>query len=251
MTASTQRLDLELVQRSLAPSRERAQALIAAGLVEVDGRLANSAGKRVGPQVAVRLIGPDHPWASRGGLKLDAALDVFGISCAGRVCLDAGASTGGFTDVLLQRRAARVYAVDVGHGLLAARLAADERVTVLDRTNVRTLQEVPGPAPSLVTLDLAFISLRVVMPAVVTLAARPADVLALFKPQFELGRGAVGRGGVVRDAARGLDAAVAFLDWVQREYGAPPGHPPFPAPIRGAKGNQEYVVHFRLFEAAA
>jgi 23S rRNA (cytidine1920-2'-O)/16S rRNA (cytidine1409-2'-O)-methyltransferase len=246
MTASTQRLDVELVQRSLAPSRERAQALIAAGLVEVDGQLADSAGRRVGPQVPVRLIGPDHPWASRGGLKLDAALEAFAIYCEGRVCLDAGASTGGFTDVLLQRGAARVYAVDVGHGLLATRVAVDERVTVLDRTNLRTLRELPGPAPSLVTLDLSFISLRLTMPAVAELVARPADVVALFKPQFELGREAVGRGGVVRDAAVGLAGATAFLEWTEHEHAAEHEHPPLPAPIRGAKGNQEYLVHFRL-----
>lgn len=251
MTASTQRLDLELVERSLAPSRERAQALIAAGLVEVDGRLAVSAGRRVGPDVEVRLIGPDHPWASRGGLKLHAALDEFAISPAGRVCLDAGASTGGFTDVLLSRGAVRVYAVDVGHGLLATRLAGDARVTVIDRTNLRTLQELPGPAPDLVTLDLSFISLRLVLPAVAALTARPADVVALFKPQFELGREAVGRGGVVRDVALGLTAATEFLTWVSAEHRAERAFPPMAAPIRGAKGNQEYLVHFRLPGAAA
>lgn len=251
MNASTQRLDLELVERSLAPSRERAQALIAAGLVEVDGRLAVSAGRRVGPQVEVRLIGPDHPWASRGGLKLAAALDQFAVSPAGRVCLDAGASTGGFTDVLLSRGAARVYAVDVGHGLLATRLAGDGRVTVIDRTNLRTLRELPVPSPDLVTLDLAFISLRLVLPAVAALTARPADVIALFKPQFELGREAVGRGGVVRDAALGLAAAGEFLTWVEHAYRAEHAHPPLAAPIRGAKGNQEYLVHFLLRGAQA
>ncbi len=251
MNTSTQRLDLELVQRSLAPTRERAQALIAAGLVEVDGRLAVSAGRRVGSQVEVRLIGPDHPWASRGGLKLDAALDRFAVSPQGRVCLDAGASTGGFTDVLLARGAARVYAVDVGHGLLATRLAGDARVTVIDRTNLRTLRELPGPPPDLVTLDLSFISLRLVLPAVAALTARPADVVALFKPQFELGRDAVGRGGVVRDPALAPVAAAEFLQWAGQEFQAEHAHPPLAAPIRGAKGNQEYLVHFRLIGGAA
>ncbi|MBV8528327.1 MAG: TlyA family RNA methyltransferase [Candidatus Dormibacteraeota bacterium] len=250
VTASTQRLDLELVERSLASSRERAQALIAAGLVEVDGRLAVSAGRRVSSQVEVRLIGSDHPWASRGGLKLDAALDEFAISPAGRVCLDAGASTGGFTDVLLSRGAARVYAVDVGHGLLATRIAGDVRVTVIDRTNLRTLRELPGAPPDLVTLDLSFISLRLVLPAVAALTARPADIVALFKPQFELGREAVGRGGVVRDVAVGVAAAAEFLTWVGDEYQAEHPHPPMAAPIRGAKGNQEHLVHFRLPGAA-
>src|SRR5579864_7905649 len=184
----SQRLDVELVERALAPSRERAQALIAAGLVEVDGELAVSAARRVAPGVGLRLLGRDHPWASRGGLKLEAGLDGFGVEPAGRVCLDAGASTGGFTDVLLRRGARAVYAVDVGRGLLDPRLATDPRVTVIDRTNLRKLTSVPGPAPDLVTLDLSFISVRVVMPAVAALAARPADVVVLFKPQFELGR---------------------------------------------------------------
>ena len=246
MTGGTQRLDQELVHRSLAPSRERAQALIAAGLVEVDGARATSAAHRVAPQAGVRLVGRDHPWASRGGLKLVAALDAFGVSCTGRICLDAGASTGGFTDVLAQRGAARVYAVDVGHGLLASRLASDPRVTVLDRTNLRVLRHLPGPAPDLVTLDLSFISLRLVMPAVAALVATPADVVALFKPQFELGREAVGRGGVVRDAELGARAAGEFLAWAAADLGAVVSQPPLAAPIRGAKGNQEYLVHFRL-----
>lgn len=246
MTAGTQRLDQELVHRSLAPSRERAQALIAAGLVEVDGARATSAARRVAPQTGVRLLGRDHPWASRGGLKLEAALDAFAIACSGRVCLDAGASTGGFTDVLLHRGASRVYAVDVGHGLLAARLAADPRVTVLDRTNLRLLKQIPAAPPDLVTLDLSFISLRLVMPAVAALVARPADVVALFKPQFELGREAVGRGGVVRDDSLGARAAAEFLTWMAAEYAAEAPGPPLAAPIRGAKGNQELLVHLRL-----
>jgi 23S rRNA (cytidine1920-2'-O)/16S rRNA (cytidine1409-2'-O)-methyltransferase len=249
MTTESQRLDQELVHRSLAPSRERAQALIAAGLVEVNGARATSAARRVPPQAGVRVVGRDHPWASRGGIKLAAALDTFDISCAGRVCLDAGASTGGFTDVLLQRGAAHVYAVDVGHGLLLSRLAADRRVSILDRTNLRVLSSLSGAAPDLVTLDLAFISLRLVMPAVVRLTARPADVVALFKPQFELGRDAVGRGGVVRDQELATQAAEQFLAWVRTEYGAEAMHPPAAAPIRGAKGNQELLIHFRLTAA--
>lgn len=251
MTAGTQRLDLELVSRALAPSRERAQALIAAGLVEVDGARATSAARRVLPEAGLRVLGRDHPWASRGGVKLAAALDAFAVACAGRVCLDAGASTGGFTDVLLQRGAARVYAVDVGHGLLATRIASDPRVRVMDRTNLRSLGTLPGVAPDLVTLDLSFISLRTVMPAVVSLAARPADIVALFKPQFELGRDAVGRGGVVRDAELGLVAAAGFLEWMRAEFGADTDDRPLPAPIRGAKGNQEVLVHARLPGAAS
>ena len=240
---TSQRLDLELVERALAPSRERAQALIAAGLVEIDGELAMSAARRVSPGAGLRLRGRDHPWASRGGLKLDAALEAFGVDPAGRVCLDAGASTGGFTDVLLRRGAAAVYAVDVGRGLLDPRLAADPRVTVLDRTNLRRLTVLPGPAPDLVTLDLSFISARTVMPAVVALTARPADVVVLFKPQFELGREAVGRGGVVRDVEAGRRGALEFLQWMAVTYGARAGDEVVPAPVRGAKGNQEWLVH--------
>jgi 23S rRNA (cytidine1920-2'-O)/16S rRNA (cytidine1409-2'-O)-methyltransferase len=258
---SVQRLDQALLARSLAPSRERAQAMIAAGLVEVDGRRASSAAQRVGETAALRVLGKDHPWASRGGLKLVAALDVFGVDCAGRVCLDAGASNGGFTDVLLSRGAASVYAVDVGHGQLDGRLASSPDVVVMDRTNLRTLRALPGPPPDLVTLDLSFISLRLVLPAVALLVAadRPADVIALYKPQFELGRDAVGRGGVVRDDARGETGAMEFLDWVSGALGAAKNqsalradvwHPPLRAPVRGAKGNQEWLLHFKLSAAA-
>ena len=245
-TAVRQRLDQALVERALAPSRERAQALIASGLVEVDGGAARSASMQVTAATRVRVVGRDHPWASRGGLKLDTALDALGIACRGRICLDAGASTGGFTDVLLARGAHLVYAVDVGHGLMDARLASDSRVHVLDRTNLRTLQSVPGPSPDLVTLDLSFISLRLVMPAVVNLAARPADVIALFKPQFELGRDAVGRGGVVRDTSLARAGADQFLQWVSETFGARVAHAPLPAAVRGAKGNQEWITHVRL-----
>jgi 23S rRNA (cytidine1920-2'-O)/16S rRNA (cytidine1409-2'-O)-methyltransferase len=242
----TRRLDVELVARDLAPSREQAQALVAAGLVEVDGAQARSAAQPVRPDAVVRVLGRSHPWASRGGVKLAAALDAFDVPCTDRVALDAGASTGGFTDVLVSRGAALVYAVDVGHGLLDGRLASDSRVTVLDRTNLRHLRAVPGPAPDLVTLDLSFISLRLVLPAVAALVARPADVVALFKPQFELGRDAVGHGGVVRDPALGEQGAHAFLEWAADAVGAVAAGPPLAAAIRGTKGNQEWLVHLIL-----
>jgi 23S rRNA (cytidine1920-2'-O)/16S rRNA (cytidine1409-2'-O)-methyltransferase len=248
MTAVSQarRVDLELVARGLAPSRERAQALIAAGLVEVDGIRATSADQRVGASTAMRLLGRDHPWASRGGLKLAPALDAFGIECDGRVCLDAGASTGGFTDVLLSRGATFIYAVDVGRGQLDPRLATDPRVRVMDRTNLRSLTAVPGAPPDLVTLDLSFISLRVVMPAVTQLVAPDgADVVALFKPQFELGRDAIGKGGIVRDADAAERAAGDFAAWLESTYGAV-AQRPIPSPVRGAKGNREWLVGARL-----
>jgi 23S rRNA (cytidine1920-2'-O)/16S rRNA (cytidine1409-2'-O)-methyltransferase len=243
--AASQRLDLALVDRGLAASRERAQALIAAGLVEVAGERAGSAARRVAVDEEVRLLGRDHPWASRGGLKLVAALDAFHVDPAGRVVLDAGASTGGFTDVLLQRGAALVYAVDVGYGQLATRLATDPRVTVLDRTNLRLVDALPGPPPTLVTLDLSFISLRTVLPKVAELTAPGADVLALVKPQFEVGRAHVGKGGIVRDEALGEQAARDLLAWAAERLGAG-GDGPIPSPITGTKGNREWLVHLRL-----
>ena len=247
--ADARRLDVVMVERRLAASRERAQALVAAGLVSVDGAPARSVGQAVGPAAEVVVAGRDHPWASRGGLKLEAALDGFGISPSGRVALDAGASTGGFTDVLLARGAALVYAVDVGRGQLDGRLAADPRVTILDRTNLRTLEALPGPSPSLVTLDLSFISLRLVLGTVARLAAPRADVVALFKPQFELGRQAVERGGVVRDRVAAESGAQELVRWAEAILGAR-GSQPVPAAVRGARGNQEWFIHLLLAEEA-
>ncbi len=239
------RLDDLLVERGIAPSRGRAQALIAAGLVEVDGVRAASAALAVGAGAGVRLTDRQHPWVGRGGLKLDAALDQFGIDCAGRVCLDAGASTGGFTEVLLHRGATMVYAVDVGHGQMHPRVAADPRVRVLDRTNVRTLAALDGPPPSLVTLDLSFISLRAVLPNLASLAPG-ADVVALFKPQFEVARAEVERGGVVRDTTATAVALDAFARWVAETGAATLADEPVPAGVRGAKGNQEWLLHLLL-----
>jgi len=244
------RVDLELVARRLAPSRERAQALIAAGLVEVDGATVTSADQRVTASASIQVVGRDHPWASRGGLKLVPALDSFGISCDGRVCLDSGASTGGFTDVLLSRGASFIYAVDVGRGQLDPRLGTDPRVRVMDRTNLRLLAALPGPAPDLVTLDLSFISLRLVIPAVARLIASDgADIVALFKPQFELGREAIGKGGIVRDPEAAEAAAIAFASWLESTFGAV-SRAPIPSAVRGAKGNLEWLVGARLPHAA-
>lgn len=241
------RLDVLLVERELAPTRERAQALIAAGMIEVAGARASSSAQRLAADAPVRVLGRDHPWVGRGGLKLDAALTHFGVDCSGRVALDAGASTGGFTDVLLSRGAALVFAVDVGRGQLDSRLAGDLRVRVLDRTNIRRLPELPGPPPSLVTLDLAFISLRLVLPNVAALAPG-AEVVALVKPQFELGRGAVGAGGIVRDPMACRRAAEELLAWAVDHLGARALGTPVPASVRGTKGNQEWLVHLRLPE---
>ena len=247
-TLSRSRLDDLLVERGLASTRDRAQALVAAGLVEVEGVRADSGALPVDPAARVRLTDRDHPWAGRGGLKLDSALDSFGVDCAGRVCLDAGASTGGFTDVLIHRGALLVYAVDVGHGQLHPRLAADHRVRVMDRTNIRTLAVLEGPAPSLVTLDLSFITLRAVLPNLAVLAPG-AEVVALFKPQFEVARSDVARGGVVRDVDASAAALRAFTDWAGATLAAAVDEP-VPARVRGAKGNQEWLVHLVLPGAA-
>ena len=197
-----QRLDALLVARGLAESRARARALVMAGAVfSGDARL-DKPGRQLDESAPLRLRGRGHPWVSRGGVKLAHGLDAFGLSPAGRVCLDVGASTGGFTDVLLARGAARVYAVDVGRGQLAWRLRADPRVVVLERTNARFLDRghVPEPVGALVC-DASFIGLSTVLPAPLALCAPGAWAMALVKPQFEAGRAEVGRGGVVRDPA--------------------------------------------------
>jgi 23S rRNA (cytidine1920-2'-O)/16S rRNA (cytidine1409-2'-O)-methyltransferase len=237
------RLDQLVVERGLAPSRERARALILAGQVTVDDRPATKAGTPVDDQAAVALITPDHPYAGRGGLKLAHALDTFQIEVRGRECLDIGASTGGFTDVLLQRGAVRVVALDVGHGQLDWKLRNDERVVVIEHFNARhlTLADLPS-AVDIVTIDVSFISLRQILP-VVTLVLRPdADVVALVKPQFEAGRAEVKKG-IVRDPAihaRVLEEVTAAGAEVGLSRVAST-----PSPITGQKGNVEFLVHFR------
>jgi 23S rRNA (cytidine1920-2'-O)/16S rRNA (cytidine1409-2'-O)-methyltransferase len=197
------RLDLELVRRGLAASRAEARRLIETGRVTVRGAPALKAAALVASHDSVTVTAAPAAYVSRGGLKLAGALDVLGIGVAGRHCLDAGASTGGFTDVLLRRGAARVVAVDVGYGQLAWPLRTDPRVVILDRTNVRFLTpaSVPPPAPDLVVADLSFISLTLVLPALRSVAAPEASYVLLVKPQFEAGRNWVGKGGVVSDPA--------------------------------------------------
>jgi 23S rRNA (cytidine1920-2'-O)/16S rRNA (cytidine1409-2'-O)-methyltransferase len=243
------RLDSELVRRGLARSRDQAAELIAAGRVEVGGALAGKAATQVGVDAAiiVRQAGAERDYASRGGHKLAGALAVFGqagLVVAGRRCLDAGASTGGFTDVLLGAGAAQVVAVDVGYGQLAWPLRTDPRVTVLDRVNVRALQ--PGqvaPPPGLVTADLSFISLTLVLPALTGCAAPDADFVLLVKPQFEVGKGKVGTGGVVRDPAL-REAAVAAVAAAAAVEGL--GVAGVTAsPLPGPSGNVEYFLWLR------
>ncbi|HZM91842.1 MAG TPA: TlyA family RNA methyltransferase [Vicinamibacterales bacterium] len=237
------RLDQLVVERGLAPSRERARALILAGQVTVDDRPATKAGTAVDDQSAVALLSPDHPYAGRGGLKLAHALDTFHIDVSGRDCLDIGASTGGFTDVLLQRGAARVVALDVGHGQLDWKLRNDTRVIVIERFNARHLApaDLPGPV-DFVCIDVSFISLRQILPAVTPVLRSSADVVALVKPQFEAGRAEV-RKGIIRDPAvhaRVLDEVAAAGAEVGLSRVAST-----PSPITGQKGNVEFLVHFR------
>jgi len=207
LTAVRVRLDAELVRRGLARSREQAGELVTAGLVTVAGQRAAKPATQVARDAPISVTEPAEPgYVSRGGRKLAGALAMFvpaGLAVAGRPCLDAGASTGGFTDVLLRAGAAHVVAADVGYGQLAWSLRTDPRVTVLDRVNVRTLDQVEGldPVPELVVADLSFISLTLVLPALVASAAPDADFVLLVKPQFEVGKGRVGAGGVVRDSA--------------------------------------------------
>lgn len=237
------RLDQLLVEKSLAPSRERARALILAAQVRVDGRVVSKAGAQVGRDADVTLVAPDHPFVGRGGLKLAHALDEFAIDAAGRHALDIGASTGGFTDALLQRGAARVVALDVGHGQLDWRLRGDPRVTVLEGVNARyvTPADVPGPF-DIVCIDVSFISLRQILPVVPPLLRPGADVIALVKPQFEAGRAEV-RNGVIRDEAvraRVLDEIRAAAAAVGLTTAAVT-----PSPITGQKGNVEFLLHLR------
>jgi 23S rRNA (cytidine1920-2'-O)/16S rRNA (cytidine1409-2'-O)-methyltransferase len=247
------RLDAELVRRGLARSREQAAELIAAGRVEVGGTPAAKPATQVGGEasIAVREADTGPEYVSRGGHKLAGALAAFaaagggaGLTVAGRRCLDAGASTGGFTDVLLSAGAAHVVAADVGYGQLAWSLRTDPRVTVLDRVNVRALQpEQVAPPPEVVTADLSFISLTLVLPALAACAAPEADFVLLVKPQFEVGKGKVGKGGVVRDpelraaAVQAVAAAAADLGLGVLGVTA--------SPLPGPSGNVEYFLWLR------
>lgn len=244
MVGERVRLDQALVGQGLVSSRQRAQAMVRAGLVRIAGRPVDRPDQLVDPAVEVELHSSTAPggYVSRGGEKLAAALDTFSVSVAGRACLDVGASTGGFTDVLLRRGAASVIALDVGYGQLAWTLRQDRRVTVLERVNIRYLDALPAVA-DLAVIDVSFISLRLVLPPVHRLLALPADVIALVKPQFEVGKGAVGKGGVVRRA----DQQQAVLEGLNAFAGGT-GYAVLgqtESPILGAKGNREFFLHLR------
>lgn len=219
--------------------------MILAGLVEVDGRRADKAGTAVAADSRVTVAGPEHPYVSRGGVKLAAGLDAFGIDPAGLVCVDVGASTGGFTDCLLQRGAARVYAIDVGYGQLDARLRSDSRVVLREKVNARFLsaEHVPERA-GLAVLDLSFISVRLVLPAVLRLLQPGARLVVLVKPQFEAGRGEVGKGGIVRSEEIQLRVLGEIEDFGRGLGLAVDGA--VASPITGAKGNKEFLLGFRV-----
>jgi 23S rRNA (cytidine1920-2'-O)/16S rRNA (cytidine1409-2'-O)-methyltransferase len=236
------RVDQLLVDRGLVESRSRAQALIMAGLVFSGERRIDKPGTTLAEDCALDLRGQDHPWVSRGGLKLAKALDAFAIDPAGRVAVDVGASTGGFTDVLLAQGAARVYAVDVGHGQLAWKLRNDPRVVVLERTNARhlTAEQIPEPV-DMVVCDASFIGLETVLPAAMALARPGAVLVALIKPQFEVGKGRVGKGGVVRDP----DLHAEVCDRIRGWLGSMPGWSVIgltESPILGPEGNKEFLI---------
>jgi 23S rRNA (cytidine1920-2'-O)/16S rRNA (cytidine1409-2'-O)-methyltransferase len=242
-----QRLDTLLVEKGLVETREKARALILAGQIDVDGHGAAKAGTMVPIDADIRVIGPDHPWVGRGGIKLAAALEAFGIDATDRIALDVGASTGGFTDVWLQRGARHVIALDVGHSQLHWKVRSDPRVTVIENTNARHLK--PGGLPDVgaaitrISIDVSFISLRHIFPVLPALVARPTEIVALVKPQFEAGRKDVGKGGLVTNPdvhARVIaEVTAAAAEVGLGRLGL------IDSPITGAHGNTEFLMHLR------
>jgi 23S rRNA (cytidine1920-2'-O)/16S rRNA (cytidine1409-2'-O)-methyltransferase len=245
MAAKT-RLDVALVERGLADTRAAAQRLVMAGLVFSGERRLEKAGQTVAAETALEVRGQLHPYVSRGGLKLEKALDHFAIPVAGRIALDVGSSTGGFTDCLLQRGAAKVYAVDVGTNQLAWKLRTDPRVVSMEKTNMRavTRAEIPEPI-DVVVCDASFIGLATVLPAALALAAPGAHLAALIKPQFEVGKGRVGKGGIVREPELHQEVVETIQTWL----GEQPGWQVLgvtESPITGAEGNKEFLIAAQL-----
>jgi 23S rRNA (cytidine1920-2'-O)/16S rRNA (cytidine1409-2'-O)-methyltransferase len=244
MIKSKKRLDQLLVEKGLIVSRQRARGIIMAGLVKVDGKMVDKPGHLVNTSSSIALIGPDHPYVSKGGIKLEAALREFSIDVKELTLLDVGASTGGFTDCLLQHGAKKIIAVDVGYGQLAWSLRKDPRVLVLERTNIRHLStlEIEDTIDGAV-IDTSFISLRIAVPATLKHLKKESFLLALIKPQFEAGKDMVGKGGIVRDSVLQktiINDLIAFFSqlgltvcWT------------FESPIKGAKGNREFFVYLK------
>lgn len=237
------RIDELIFEKGLAPSVEKAAALVMAGIVFAGDEKIEKPGQMVAPQISIEVRGSDNPFVGRGGLKLAHALKEFGVDPKNKICMDVGASTGGFTDCLIQKGAQKVYAIDVGYGQLAQKVARDERVVVIDRTNIRTMDEVKVPEKiDIAVVDVSFISLLVVFPAIKKFLKEGAQVVALIKPQFEAARGEVGKGGIVRDAAvhelvkEKIKNCATGLGW--KFIGVTD------SPILGAKGNKEFLMCF-------
>ncbi len=235
------RLDIVLVEKNMAPSRTRAGALIMCGKVMVNKRRCDKPGTKIPPDADIQLKTSDHPFASRGGLKLAAALEENKINCNGLVCMDVGASTGGFTDCLLQNGALKIYSIDVGYGQLAWKLRNNPKVVVLERTNIRYMDPscISDPV-DLVTIDVSFISLKIVVPVILDFMQPDGIILALIKPQFEVGKGKVGKGGVVRDETLHKEVidslSLFFIDIGLKSKKV------IPSPILGPKGNREFII---------
>jgi len=240
------RLDVALVERGLAETRAAAQRLVMAGLVFSGERRLEKAGQGIGPDTALEVRGQPHPYVSRGGLKLAKALDHFALPVAGRIALDVGSSTGGFTDCLLQRGVAKVYAVDVGTNQLAWKLRSDPRVVSMEKTNIRDITHAEIPEPiGLIVCDASFIGLRTALPAALALATPGAHLVALIKPQFEVGKGRVGKGGIVREPELHDEVCATISQWLAEQAGwRVLGVTE--SPITGAEGNKEFLIAAQL-----
>ncbi|MDR0395847.1 MAG: TlyA family RNA methyltransferase [Oscillospiraceae bacterium] len=244
MKPARTRADLALVEAGLAQSREKAQALILAGGVSLNGRRVEKSSERVDDPSMLAVAAPP-PYVSRGGIKLAAALDAFAVDPTGLVCIDIGASTGGFTDALLQRGAARVYAVDVGYGQLADKVRHDPRVVVMERVNARLLEpDAFDPRPSLAVMDVSFISIRLILPALRGVMGNAGCAVTLIKPQFEAGRDKVGKGGVVRDESVRAEVLRGIEDFITSRGWKTSGT--IESPIKGQAGNVEYLMDIRF-----
>jgi len=250
MKPSRTRLDVALTERGLVESRSKAQALIMARRVTVNARLVDKPGTAIEAEDDLRIVELDHPWVGRGGIKLAHALQEFGISVAGKTCLDIGASTGGFTDVMLKSGAARVYAVDVGYGQIDSSLRNDPRVVNRERVNARYLTGDDFDEPiHFVTIDVSFIPLKLILPPVAGILSAGGELVALIKPQFEVGKADVGKGGIVRDVAKREAAVVAVRATLESLGFIVEGV--IESPIKGAEGNVEYLAHAMVSPGAA
>jgi 23S rRNA (cytidine1920-2'-O)/16S rRNA (cytidine1409-2'-O)-methyltransferase len=241
MAVSKKRIDLMVVEKGFTQSRHRAQALIMAGRIFVNDQVVDKPGFFVSETDTIVFKQDDVPYVSRGGIKLEEALNVYGLDVDNFICLDVGASTGGFTDCLLHHGAKKIYAIDVGYGQIAWKLRQDNRVVVIEKTNIRHMDPGVIPCPvDLVTIDVSFISLKIVVPSVLQFMKKGAHIIALIKPQFEVGKGKVGKGGIVRDPSL-YDEVITDLTLFFLKTGLK-CESVIPSPILGAKGNKEFIA---------